>query len=203
MHSMKRLILMSLLSLCLAGCGAGRPIHYYTSPVAVAPTLADHKYPVSILVGNIGGPAIFEDTQIAYRIGPNEIGTYEYSRWMEPPVQMVQGQLTRLLRGSGDYQSVALVGSDTEGQFVLRGRLYDFEEVDTPGIAALVSMEFELHERKSGRIVWSHFYSQSEPVQGKEISGVVTALDANLDRGLKEVAAALNQYFSASLATKS
>jgi hypothetical protein len=40
-------------------------------------------------------------------------------------------------------------------------------------------------------------------VQGKDISGVVTALDANLDRGLKEVAAALNQYFSASLANKS
>jgi ABC-type uncharacterized transport system auxiliary subunit len=203
MHSAKRLILMSLLPLCLGGCGAGRPIHYYTSPVAVAPTLADHKYPVSILVGNIGGPGIFEDTPIAYRIGTNEIGTYQYSRWMEPPLQMVQGQLTRLLRASGDYQSVALVGSDTEGQFVLRGRLYDFEEVDTPGITALVSMEFELHDRKSGRIVWSHSYSQSEPVQGKDISGVVTALDANLDRGLKEVAAALNQYFSASLATKS
>jgi hypothetical protein len=34
-------------------------------------------------------------------------------------------------------------------------------------------------------------------VQGKEISAVVTALDINLDHGLKEVAAGLNQYFSA------
>ena len=58
-------------------------------------------------------------------------------------------------------------------------------------------MEFELYDRKSGKVVWSHFYSQSEPVQGKEISAVVTALDLNLDRGLKEVAAGLNQYFSA------
>jgi hypothetical protein len=40
-------------------------------------------------------------------------------------------------------------------------------------------------------------------VQGKEISAVVTALDLNLERGLKEVAAGLNQYFSANLASTS
>src|ERR1700756_3343879 len=152
MHRTKRLILISLLSLCLAGCGSGRPIRYYTSPVASAPTLATNAYPVSILVGDVAGPEIFQDTAIAYRIGTNEIGTYEYSRWMEPPVQLVQAQLTRTLRESGDYQSVAMVGSDSEGQYVIKGRLHDFEEVDSAtSIATLVSMEFELLDRKSGR----------------------------------------------------
>jgi hypothetical protein len=37
---------------------------------------------------------------------------------------------------------------------------------------------------------------QSQPAQGKEMSSVVTALDVNLDRGLKETLAGLNQYFS-------
>ena len=78
---------------------------------------------------------------------------------------------------------------------MVRGRLYDFEEVDGPSISALVSMEFDLYERKTGKVVWSHYYSQSEPVQGKEMSAIVSALDTNLDRGLKEVAAGLNQYF--------
>jgi ABC-type uncharacterized transport system auxiliary subunit len=86
---------------------------------------------------------------------------------------------------------------------VVRGRLYDFEEVDTAGIAALVSMEFDLYDRKSGKIVWTHFYSQSDPVPVKEVSAVVTALDSNLDRGLKEVAAGLDQYFSTTLGKKS
>jgi ABC-type uncharacterized transport system auxiliary subunit len=204
MHRTKRLILISLLSLCLAGCGSARPIRYYTSPAASAPTLATNAYPVSILVGNVAGPEIFQDTPIAYRIGTNEIGTYEYSRWMEPPVQLVEAQLARVLRESGDYQSVAIVGSDSEGQYVIRGRLHDFEEVDSAtSIATLVSMEFELLDRKSGRIVWSHYYSQTEPVQGKEISGVVTALNANLGRGLKEVATGLGEYFAAHTPKKS
>jgi ABC-type uncharacterized transport system auxiliary subunit len=158
---------------------------------------------VSLLIANVSGPEIFRDTPIAYRVGANEIGTYQYRRWVEPPVEMLQGNLIRLLNSSGNYQSVASVGSTSEGQFVVRGKLYDFEEVDGASIAGLVSMEFELYERKSGKVVWSHFYSQSEPVQSKEISAIVTALDVNLDRGLNEVAAGLNQYFSANSGGKS
>jgi ABC-type uncharacterized transport system auxiliary subunit len=80
---------------------------------------------------------------------------------------------------------------------VVRGRLYEFAEVDGANITGLVSMEFELYDRRSGKTLWTHFYSQSEPAQTKDISAVVTALDTNLDRGLKEVVAGLSQYFSA------
>jgi ABC-type uncharacterized transport system auxiliary subunit len=203
MHRATRPTLIFLLALGLSGCGASRPIRYYTVRLPLAPTHSTNTYPVSLLVASINGPQIFQDTPIAYRIGTNEIGTYQYSRWVEPPVEMLKGKLIRVLGTSGDYQSVASLGSTSEGQFVVRGRLYDFEEVDSGSVAGLVSMEFELYDQKSGKVVWSHFYSQSEPVQGKEISAVVTALDVNLDRGLKEVAAGLNQYFSANLARKS
>jgi ABC-type uncharacterized transport system auxiliary subunit len=193
-------ILVSLLLLGLTGCGASRPIKYYTVQVPVAPSPATDTYSVSLLVGSIGGPEILKNTPIAYRIGANEVGTYQYSRWAEPPVEMLKGKLIRMLRASGRYQSVSGLGSTAEGQFVVRGRLYEFEEVDSGTIDGLVSMEFELYDRKSGKVVWSHSYSRSEPVEGKKISLVVTALDLNLDRGLQEVAAGLDQYFSASLA---
>jgi len=203
MHRATRPIIVCLLALILSGCGASRPIRYYTVQLPPAPTHSTNTYPVSLLVASIGGPEIFQDTPIAYRIGANGIGTYQYSRWAEPPVDLIKGELIRVLRATGDYQSVAGLGSTSEGQFVIRGRLLDFEEVDGGNISGLVSMEFDLYDRKSGKVVWSHSYSQSEPVQGKEISAVVTALDHNLERGLKEVAAGLNQYFSANLATKS
>jgi len=194
---MRRLVLISLLALSLAGCGSSKPIKYYTVQLPVAPTLSTNVRPVSLLVGNVAGPGIYRDTPIAYRTGANEIGTYQYSRWVDPPVDMVKVKLLRVLSTSGEYQSVASVGSNAEGRFVVRGKLYNFEEVDGASIAGVVSMEFELYDRKTGKVVWSHFYSQSEPVQGKQISAVVAALDTNLDRGLKEVAAGLSQYFSA------
>ena len=203
MQRMIRPVSISLLALVLSGCGASKPIRYYTIQLPPAPTPSTNTYPVSLLVANVSGPQILQDTPIAYRVGANEIGTYQYSRWVEPPVDMLKGKLIRVLRASGDYQSVAAVGSTSEGQFVLRGRLYEFEEVDGESISGRVSMEFDLYDRKSGKVVWSHSYSHSEPVQEKEISAVVAALDSNLDRGLKEVAAGLDQYFSANLARKS
>ena len=203
MHRTIRLTLSSLLALSLGACGGSKPIRYYTLQIPAAPALATSAYPISLVVANIGAAQILEEAPIAYRIGVNEIGTYQYSQWSEPPVSLVRRRFIRMLRASGDYESVTELASNSPGQFVVRGRLYDFEEVDTTSIAGLVTMEFDLYDRKSGKVVWSHFYSQSEPVQSKEIAAVVTALDLNLDRGLKEVAAGLNQYFSTTLPKKS
>ena len=189
------MIFVSLLALGVSGCVSSKPIRYYTIQFPAAPTITSGAHTESLLVAPVTGAEIFRDTPIAYRIGSNEIGTYQYSQWAQPPVEILQGNLIRVLRATGNYQSVASLGSTSNGQYVVRGRLYDFEEVDGPSISGLVSMEFELYERKSGKVVWSHYYSQSEPVQGKEMSAIVSALDTNLDRGLKEVAAGLNQYF--------
>jgi ABC-type uncharacterized transport system auxiliary subunit len=203
MNRMALLVLISMLALSLNGCAKSKPIHYYTVGLPVAPALTTSAHPVSLLVGSIGGAEIYRDTPIVYRVGTNQFGAYQYSRWVEPPVELVKSKLIRMLSASGDYQSVTSLGSNSDGRFVVRGRLYEFEEVDGANITGLVSMEFELYDRKSGKVLWTHFYSQSEPVQSKEISAVVTALDTNLDHGLKEVAAGLNQYFSANPVGKS
>lgn len=191
-----QLTLISILALSVWGCGSEKPIKYYTVQMTSAPALSPGTRPVSVLIGHITGSQVFKDTPIAYRSGTNEIGIYQYSRWYEPPVDLIKAKLIRILRVSGNYQSVTDLGSTSDGSFVVRGRLYDFEEVDNGGISGLVSMEFELYDRKTGKVLWTHFYSQSEPVTGKEIPAIVAALDNNLDRGLKEVAAGLDQYFA-------
>jgi len=202
MHRLIRPVLVSLLALSIGGCASSKPIRYYTIQFPAAPTVTAGAQTESLLVAPVSGPAIFRNTPIAFRMGPNEIGTYQYSQWAQPPVEIVQMNLIRLLRASGNYQSVASLGSTSNGLYVVRGRLYDFQEVDGASISALVSMEFDLYERKTGKVVWSHYYSQSEPVQGKEMSAIVSALDTNLDRGLKEVAAGLSQYFLSNPASK-
>jgi len=204
MDRIRRLIPLLLVVMALSGCGTGPPIHYYTVAIPAAPDPSTYIYPVTLLVGRIEAPAILQNGLIAYRTGVNEVGTYQYRRWVESPADMLKTNLIRLLRASGDYQSVTELGSASGGAFVVRGNLYDFEEVDSgANIAALVSMEFTLYDRKTGLSLWSHFYSQSEPVQGNEISAVVAAMDRNLERGLKEVSAGLADYFSKTHAGKS
>jgi ABC-type uncharacterized transport system auxiliary subunit len=191
-----RALLVVLASMMLAGCGASPPIKYYTVSLPAAPDASRTAYPVTLLVGRVRAPMILRDDRIVYRSGANELGTYEYRRWAEPPAMMLETSLLRLLRSSGRYQSVSEVTSKARGDFLVRVRLYDFEEVDSSSIAARLSMEVELVEEKSGKVAWSHFYSHNEPVSEDDVASVVAALNKNLERGLNEVAAGLDEYFA-------
>ena len=197
MHRITYLVPIALLAVCLAGCGAPKPIKYYAVQVPSAPAPSAATYPIDIMVARLTGPSLLQSAPIVYRIGTNQMGTYLYHRWADPPVEMVQVKLIGLLRNSREFQTVGGLGPPIDTEFVLRGRLLDMAEVDAGSITALVTMEFELYNRKLAKVLWSHSYSQVEPVEGKEVSGVVSALDRNLERGLKEVVAGLSQYFAA------
>jgi len=180
----------------LNGCGSPRPITYYGIQIPAAPAPASYTYPIEIVVGRVSGPDLLESSPIVYKTGRNVIGTYQYHRWTEAPVDLIQDKLARMLRVSGQFQSVTTQAAGSAGELMIRGRLYEFSEVDGDAITGLVSMEFELYNRKTAKILWSHFYSQTEPVGAKQVPAVAQALDRNLDRGLQEVLAGLRTYLA-------
>ena len=83
-------IVVLLAAVGLGACGSGRPIRYYTVELPPAPQPSASVYPITLLIGRIGAPEILQDEPIAYRSGPNEIGTYDYHHWVEPPVRMLK-----------------------------------------------------------------------------------------------------------------
>jgi ABC-type uncharacterized transport system auxiliary subunit len=197
---MNSFVAISLLAMGLGSCGSARPVRHYTLQLPAVPDPSTtNVYPFTLVVGRLQAPEILEQEPIVYRTGPNEIETYPYHQWVEPPAQMVRDRLARRLRDSGKYRSVVQLGSSLQGDFVLHGKLYDFEEVDAERIEALVTMEFVLVDPKTRTAVWTHYYSQRQAVPGKTIPEVVTALDRNLEQGLTEVSAGLDAYFSARL----
>lgn len=189
------LALVPALGLC--SCGAARPSQYYTLELPAAADRAGDALGVSLLVGRLAAPHLYRDTRVVYRQGATRIGTYEYHRWAEPPTDMLEAMLLRLLRSSGKYRSVQRLGSNARGDYIVRGRLHQFEEVSGPGLAARVTFEIELYEQASGTTVWSHLYSHDEPVAGKDVPAVIEALNRNVQRGLAEAASRLDDYFAA------
>jgi ABC-type uncharacterized transport system auxiliary subunit len=200
---MNCIVAISLLAVGLGSCGSARPVRHYTLQLPAVPDPSPtNVYPFTLVVGRIQAPEILEEEPIVYRTGPNEIDTYPYHQWVESPAQMVRDRLARRLRDSGKYRSVVQLGSSLQGDFVLHGMLYDFEEVDAERVETLVTMEFVLVDSKTRTAVWTHYYSQRLPVPGKTIPEVVTALDRNLEQGLTEISAGLDAYFSARLNPK-
>jgi ABC-type uncharacterized transport system auxiliary subunit len=182
-----------------AGCGAARPSKYYqlTVPGDLAPAANPNPLPITLLVGRMTGSALYREDQIVYSSGGQSMGTYEYHRWAEPPTEMIAEILLRQLRASGQYRGVYTLRSDVHGDFLLHGRLYDFKEVSGSSEAARVTMELELRNIKAGTTVWTHFYTHDEPASGKDVSAVVAALDKNVQQGIAECRASLDQYFEA------
>jgi ABC-type uncharacterized transport system auxiliary subunit len=195
----RRFVLMAALAAgFLSGCGAARPSKYYqlTVPGDTATVAERSPYAVTLLLGPLRASHLYREDHIVYSSSGANMGTYEYQRWAEPPTEMLVDVLLRDLRASGRYRAVDVLRSNSHGDFILYGRLYDFKEISATPMMARVTIDLELRETKSGSTVWTHYYSHDEPVTGKDISAVVAALDRNAQRGMGEVKSSLDQYFS-------
>jgi len=182
-----------------AGCGAARPSKYYalTPPSgSTASTPGDAAGP-SLLLGPMMTSHLYREDRIVYSSDHEQMGTYETERWAEPPVEMMQNILLRKLRSLGHCKDVNTLRSGAHGDYLLRGRLYDFKEVSGKNFVARLSFDLEMHDTKTNATVWTFSYNYDEPVGGKDITSVVAALDRNVQRAAGEVAGALDQYFSA------
>jgi ABC-type uncharacterized transport system auxiliary subunit len=182
----------------LSGCGAARPSKYYqlTVPAEAGAVEKADAVPVTLLLGQLMTSHLYREDRIVYGNGAEQLGTYEYQRWAEPPTEMIQEVLLRELRSSGRYRAVHYRRSNMLGDFALRGRLYDFKEVDEGQISARVTLELEMRDLKNGATVWTHYYTRDEPASGKDVPAVVAALDKNVQRAVKEVVESLDQYFA-------
>ena len=195
----KRVAAVAAACALLNGCGAARPSKYYqlTVPAGNAADPPSDTFPVTIVMGPLLSSHLYREDHIVYSTNGENMGTYEYQRWAEPPTEMIQEILFRALRASGRYRAVYSLRSSIRGDYLLHGQLYDFKEMNGGAMAARVSLELELRDTKTGVTVWTHAYNHDEPVSGKKVSEVVAALDRNVQRATNEFAASLEQYFSA------
>lgn len=182
----------------LGGCGAARPAKYYqlTVPADAGAVEKADAVPVTLLLGGLMTSHLYREDRIVYGNGAEQLGTYEYQRWAEPPAEMIQEVLMRQLRASGRYRAVHYRRSNMRGDYALRGRLYDFKEISDGQMTARVTLELEMRDLKNGATVWTHYYTHDEPASGKDVPAVVAALDKNVQRGVKEIVESLDQYFA-------
>ena len=199
MRTNAAVITFALAAIALAGCGAIPQSKFYElqSPQTANSATPVDAFPVTILVGPLKASHLYREDRLVYSTDREEMGTYELQRWAAPPTEMLRDMLWRTLRSSNRYSGVHLLTSNSHGDFVLEGNLYDFKEISGASLTARMNLALELRELKSGGIVWTHECVHDEPVSAKEVSAVVAALDQNAQRCVTSAATSLNEYFSA------
>ncbi|HVN04677.1 MAG TPA: ABC-type transport auxiliary lipoprotein family protein [Bryobacteraceae bacterium] len=179
------------------GCASTRPVHYYTLASVSVPANQVKPGGPAILVGPIETSELLQDTRILYRSGANLAGAYEYHRWTERPGTMVREGLLRALRSTGEFQKVLESASTATGDYLVRGKLYEFGEVDDPSVKTSISLQLELIDTKTKRDVWYRHFSRDEPAAGKAMKDVVESMDRNLQQVLNQAAAEIGQFAAA------
>ena len=184
---------------CLAstGCISTKPVRYYTIEPASPSASQGKPDGFILLVGNITTSEALQDGRIRYRSGSHESGAYEYHRWTERPGSIVRDSLVRALRGSAMYQRVLESSSVATGDYLVRGKLYEFGEVDNASVQTKISLQVDLVDRKTNRNVWDHLTEHEEPVSGKTVADVVQSLDRNLQQVVSETAAEIDKFLAA------
>ena len=143
----------ALMAVGLAGCGSMKPVKYYqlTHPPATALAGSPSAMDVSLLVRPFQTSHLYREDRIVYGGEGEQVGVYEYERWVEPPVELLQDALARGLRSSGHFRNVTTLRSDSSVEFSLIGHLYAFREVGTGGVVGRLYFDVELHDLKVGK----------------------------------------------------
>jgi ABC-type uncharacterized transport system auxiliary subunit len=197
MRTMIAICLVLGAALASVSCVSTRPFHYYTIQPVSPPIHEAKPDGLVLLMGAIVTPEALQDGRIRYRTGSNEAGAYEYHRWTERPGSMVRDSLVRALRASGKYQRVLESSSSSTADYLVRGQLHEFGEVDGASIQTKISLRVDLVDRKTNRDVWDHVAEREEPVSGKTVADVVQSLDRNLQHVVGETAAEIDKFLAA------
>ena len=179
----------------LSGCGAARPIKYYQLTYPSASAAPQETLNAAVLVRLFQTSHLYREDRIVYGSASPEMGAYENSRWAEPPAEMLQDAFVRGLRASGRFRAVSNLRSESNGDYVLSGHLYEFKEISGGALSARLDFDAELRELKTGRSVWTLTYNHDEPASGSDVSAVVTAMDKNVQQSVQAVLGGLNEYF--------
>jgi len=184
------------LAAILAGCGRTKPMKYYDISYPPVGPASQEPVNASLLVQRFAASDLYRDSRIVYGSAGPELGTYQNELWAEAPVELLRDALVRGLRSSQRFRSVMTYRSDSRGDFLVTGHLYEFREVDGNPIVARLVFEVQLRDIKAAKTIWNFSYKHDEPASGKSISAVVEAMSHNVQRSVQEVEAGIQQALS-------
>jgi ABC-type uncharacterized transport system auxiliary subunit len=188
-------ILVGVLLIVLTGCSSP-PTHYYA--LKVGKVAASPGKPIidgSVAVERINGGRIYDQERIVFRGANNEIGYYEYHQWTSSPSELATQAINTSLMSDNYFRSAAAYKDTPDPDYILSGRITNFEEVDKPeGVFAIVGIELSLINTKQHASVWSAHGESELPVEVRNVPTVAQRLDEAMSNSIKQVMQNLGDF---------
>jgi ABC-type uncharacterized transport system auxiliary subunit len=171
-----------------ASCGKPRPVYYYTLQMPAPAQVSDPRTNFVVGVLQFRAPEPLRDDRILYYQSPTQLNFYEQHRWDSDPATMLATLTQRELQQTGAFAQVLLAPYQGNVNYVLRGQVLGFSEVDYQGgVKARVGLRLTLLRMPNRTVAWSAQRQLENTVQEQGVPGVVTALNAATKQVLDEM----------------
>jgi ABC-type uncharacterized transport system auxiliary subunit len=152
---MRRTLLAAIVACAAISCTPRIRTDYYLINTAPAVSKAPAQLPLTVVINHVRAPSRYQD-QINYRTSEYQIGFYEYSRWAEPPPEMVWRALYSALKDSGLFEKIDPSDIAWNPDLILQSAILNFDQVvEKDGEFAECALVMELLMRDTGKPVWA------------------------------------------------
>lgn len=168
-----------------AGCGGGKEIRHYQPNVATdmieEASLANDEPDLVMGIEDFSTSPAYDEQRIVYRESPYRFDYYHYHRWSAPPGLQAADVMRQVYQATGAFEAV--VGYSSTADVVLTGRVVAYEEVDhADEWQARVSLDLQLRDAMSGRMIWSDRIEQLATLDKQTPNGLAAAMSKAMTR---------------------
>ena len=174
----------------LTGCaGKVRYPNYYTLnlPAPPDPPAGENAHAI-LAIREFRAPTYLRQGAIVYKTSPEQIGFYAYDRWATDPRDFVTNAVIERLRASRTFARVQVYDGSRDVNYVLSGRLDQFDEIDYQGsVKVQVAMSAEMTSIATGATVWSNAVSEIGDVNQRDVPAVVSEMNRTMERAISKL----------------
>jgi ABC-type uncharacterized transport system auxiliary subunit len=139
-------------------------------------------------IERLSAPDVLRDDRIVFYESPTQLNFYQYHRWSADPATLVRDSIAQRLSQAGLFAEVRLLPAREPVDYLLRGRVLNFEEVDFgSGVKGRAGLELALVRAHDRKVLWTATRQAESAAQGQGVAGVVEALNAASDHVLSEL----------------
>jgi len=171
-----------------ASCGGAHPVHYYTLQMPPPAQVGDPRTNFVLGVQQFRAAEPLRDDRILYYESPTQLNFYQQHRWDADPATMLSALAQRQLQQTGVFAQVWLAPYQGNVDYVLRGQVFSFSELDYQGgVKARVGLGLTLLRLPERKVSWSAQRQVENAVQEQGVAAVVNALNAATKQILDEM----------------
>ena len=188
--------MMVIACLLLAGCfTGGKPPYNLERYILNYPANSwsqPGKLDASVKFNRFSIAAAYNSPRMIFRNDDYRIDSFNYSRWVVNPADMVADRLFEDMTGSGLFQTVSPYQEAHEGRFLVSGAIEEFllgirRDSKTAVISMTITLQDSRVKQAGKRTIFQKKYFRTEPLQESSPQGYCDAASRAMQHLSREI----------------